>query len=59
MADTFIMPKSIEELYEQYGMKDVDEVYTNGTEFIPVFRLIQFIEMNGYDVPIKRGDNNG
>lgn len=52
MGDTFIMPKTLDELYEQYGMRDYKEIYTNGTEFIPLFRIKQWLVMNGYDKAI-------
>lgn len=54
MIETFDMPKTIDELYEQYGMRDYKEVYSNGTQYIPLFRIKQWLEMNGYDKAIEK-----
>ena len=37
-------PETIEEFIKQYSFKDTEEIYTNGTELIPVFRVMQAIE---------------
>lgn len=41
MADTMIFPNTFEEFIKQYEFKDEDEVYTNGAELIPSFRVMQ------------------
>ena len=37
-------PSTFDEFAEDYGFKDKDEIYTNGSELIPVFRVKQWIE---------------
>ena len=37
-------PNTFDEFAKDYGFKDKDEVYTNGTELIPVFRVKQWLE---------------
>lgn len=44
MADVMEFPKTIQEFIEGYSFKDSDEVYTNGVELIPVFRVEQALE---------------
>jgi len=38
--------KSLEDFMESYKMVDVDQVYSNGTEFVPIFRVKQWLEYN-------------
>ena len=40
------LEKSLEDLMESYKMVDVDQVYSNGTEFVPIFRVKQWLEYN-------------
>ena len=44
MGDCMSYPETIEEFVEQYSFKDTEEIYTNGAELIPVFRVMQAIE---------------
>lgn len=44
MADMMYFPKSFMEFIKGYSFKDSDEVYTNGAELIPVFRVEQAVE---------------
>lgn len=44
MADTMIFPKTIEEFMEQYKVVDTEHVYSNGVEFVPIFRIKQWLE---------------
>lgn len=44
MADVMTFPKSVDEFMEQYKIIDSDHVYTNGAEFVPVFRMRQWFE---------------
>lgn len=37
-------PNTFEEFANRYGFKDKDEIYTNGSELIPVFRVKQWLE---------------
>lgn len=41
MADTMTFPKTVDEFMEQYKIIDVEEVYTNGAELVPIFRMKQ------------------
>lgn len=39
-------PNTFDEFAEQYGFTDKEEVYTNGSHLIPVFRVKQWLEHN-------------
>ena len=41
MADMITFPNTFEEFIHQYEFKDKDEIYTNGAELIPSFRVMQ------------------
>lgn len=43
-GDIMDFPKTFDEFANIYGFKDKDEVYTNGSELIPVFRVKQWFE---------------
>ena len=44
MGDCMSYPETIEEFIKEYSFKDTEEIYTNGAELIPVFRVMQAIE---------------
>ena len=44
MADCMIFPDTVEEFMEQYKVVDTEQVYTNGTEFVPIYRMIQWFQ---------------
>ena len=44
MADIMTFPDTVEEFMEQYKIVDTDQVYTNGMEFVPIFRMEQWFE---------------
>lgn len=44
MGDCMHFPDTIQEFIKDYSFKDTEEVYTNGSELIPVFRVMQAIE---------------
>ena len=46
MADRMEFPATFDEFAEQYKIVDKQEVYTNGTELIPIFRVKQWLEDN-------------
>jgi len=52
MADMMTFPNTFEEFIKQYEFKDEDEVYTNGIELIPSFRVMQAWEH--YVEPLKK-----
>ena len=41
MADMMMFPKKFEDFIKDYEFKDDKEVYTNGAELIPSFRVMQ------------------
>jgi len=44
MDNIMNFPDSWEDFIKDYQFKDSDEVYTNGSDLIPVFRVMQMIE---------------
>lgn len=44
MADMMTFPDTVEEFMEQYKIVDTDQVYTNGVEMVPIFRMEQWFE---------------
>ena len=44
MADCMNFPKNPMEFVNSYSFKDSEEVYTNGSNLIPVFRVEQMLE---------------
>lgn len=44
MADCMTFPDTVEEFMEQYKIVDTEHVYTNGTEFVPIYRMKQWFE---------------
>lgn len=54
MADSMSFPNTFDEFAEQFKIIDKEEVYTNGSELIPIFRVKQWLEhqealKHGYD----------
>ena len=44
MGDMMTFPASVEEFMEQYKMADTEHVYSNGTEYVPIYRMKQWFE---------------
>lgn len=44
MGDCMKFPDTVEEFMEQYKVTDYKQVYTNGTELVPIFRMKQWFE---------------
>ena len=44
MGDMMTFPASVEEFMEQYKMTDTERVYSNGTEYVPIYRMKQWFE---------------
>ena len=44
MGDMMAFPASVEEFMEQYKMTDTEHVYSNGTEYVPIYRIKQWFE---------------
>ena len=49
MADMMSFPSTVEEFMEQYKMTDTEHVYSNGTEFVPIYRMKQWFEHVNYN----------
>ena len=49
MNDVMEFPNTFEEFLNEYSFKDSDEVYTNGSELIQTFRVMQ-----GYEHFVKQ-----
>ena len=52
MEACMMFPATFDEFAEQYKIVDSEEVYTNGTELIPIFRVKQWLEYQA----VKGGD---
>ena len=44
MGDMMTFPASVDEVMEQYKMTDTKHVYSNGTEYVPIYRMKQWFE---------------
>lgn len=44
MGDMMTFPASVEEFMEQCKMTDTEHVYSNGTEYVPIYRMKQWFE---------------
>lgn len=44
MSDCMTFPDTVEEFMEKYKVVDTDQVYSNGMEFVPIFRMKQWFE---------------
>lgn len=44
MANAMVFPDTVEEFMEDYKVIDSDHVYSNGTEYVPIFRMKQWFE---------------
>ena len=44
MADVMEFPSTVEEFMEYYKVIDTDHVYSNGTEFVPIYRMRQWFD---------------
>ena len=51
---TINFPETIEEYMEEYKIVDSEQIYTNGVELIPVFRIKQWLEAHPNKVEIVR-----
>lgn len=54
MSDMMDFPKTVEEFMEMYKMVDTDEVYSNGTEYVPIYRMKQWFEHVGNSDQLNR-----
>ena len=44
MSECMTFPDTVEEFMEQYKIIDTKQVYTNGTEFVPIYRMRQWFQ---------------
>ena len=44
MSDVMMFPKTVDEFMEQYKVVDTEHIYSNGVEFVPMFRMKQWFE---------------
>lgn len=44
MADMMTFPETVEEFMNQYKITDTEQIYTNGAELVPIFRMKQWFE---------------
>lgn len=44
MGEIMQFPETVEEFMQQYKIADTRQVYTNGTELVPIFRMKQWFE---------------
>ena len=57
MNDCMTFPDTVEEFMEQYKIIDTEQVYTNGTEFVPIFRMKQWFEHLSSAQPVDKDTN--
>ena len=56
MNDMMVFPASVEEFMEQYKMTDTDHVYSNGIEYVPIYRMRQWFEhCRNQQRPVRHG----
>lgn len=57
MADMMMFPDTVEEFMKQHKITDTEEIYTNGAELVPIFRMKQWFDHmeseweTGYTLP--------
>ena len=56
MSDIMDFPATVEEFMEAYKMVDKEQIYSNGTEYVPIFRMKQWFEhekslLSAVDIP--------
>ena len=52
MGDVMLFPDTVEEFMEDYKLVDTEHVYSNGIEFVPIFRMRQWFE---HTKSVRRG----
>lgn len=43
-GEMMLFPDTVDEFMEQYKLVDEDHVYSNGTAFVPIFRMKQWFD---------------
>lgn len=44
MSDLMTFPDTVEEFMEEYKVVDTEQIYSNGAEYVPIFRMKQWFE---------------
>lgn len=44
MGEIMQFPETVEEFMQQYKITDSEQIYTNGAELVPIFRMQQWFE---------------
>lgn len=44
MFEMMDFPDTVEEFMEQYKVTDTKQIYSNGTEYVPIFRMRQWFD---------------
>lgn len=50
MVDMMAIPETPEEFIQMYSFKDSQELYTNGSQLMPVYRVEQLLEYYFYSI---------
>lgn len=56
-GDVMQFPKTVEEFMEKYKVVDTEQVYTNGAELVPIFRMEQWFEHLRHGKWMKTGQS--
>lgn len=54
MSECMTFPDTVEEFMDSYKIVDTEQVYTNGTEMVPIYRMRQWFEHEGGDYCMSR-----
>ena len=57
MSDKMMFPENIYDFLSDFAFKDSEEIYTNGSMLIPVFRVEQALEHYGTEIRNKAIDD--
>ncbi len=44
MGDMMTFPQTVEEFMEQYKVVDTEQIYSNGSAYVPIFRMKQWFD---------------
>lgn len=50
MGDIMDFPDSVDEFMEQYKVTDTEHVYSNGIEYVPIYRMKQWFDRCRYQI---------
>ena len=50
MGEVMMFPETVDEFMEQYKEVDSQHVYSNGTEYVPIYRMRQWFDHCGNEV---------